>query len=166
MALAVMKYIKTGRCFKMIQLCSLALAFIMATSPAIPVFSANTVVIEPTSITDMHHISTSQISLFSDKTYSENGQWDSAQFTATSGNGNYIYYWHQNDTSEPVKVYLYRTDSGKDVLVSSMDVTDQNSNVYFAQDAGSGTYKIVVEAYVSGGLISGSIAVWQYKTCS
>lgn len=143
------------------KLSALALVLVMATALAVLAFTSNTSTVEPTTNPD-----TNSISLFTDGTYSENGEWTSPEFTATSSNGNYIRYWHQNHTAEDVKVYLYRTDSGKSVLISSMQVpqNDQNAKVYYAENAGSGTYKIVVEAYVSGGLVSGSAVVSQYKT--
>lgn len=38
-----------------------------------------------------------------------------------------------------------------------------NSEVYYSPTAGFGTYKVVIEAYVSGGEISGDVVVNQCK---
>ena len=46
----------------------------------------------------------------------------------------------------------------------TVEANDQNSKVYYNSTAGSGTYKIVVEAYVSGGTVDGDVAAAQYKT--
>lgn len=107
-----------------------------------------------------------RISLFDDTASSRNGGWTSYEFSATVSNGNYIRFWHQNNTGEKVKVYLYRTDKSTTSYVSMMEVeaNDQNFKVYYNATAGSGTYKIVVEPYVSGGKVSGDVAAAQYKT--
>lgn len=147
------------------RMTSLALALVMTTALTVPAFAASAPTVDPaTTITETNIMP--RVSLFTDKAYSENGQWNSSQFTATSSNGNYIRFWHQNDTGEPVKVYLYRIFNGQSLLVSTMEVAknDQNSQVYYNKNAGSGTYQIVVEPYKSGGLVSGSVAASQYKT--
>lgn len=92
--------------------------------------------------------------------------WRSESFTATAGNGNYIRYWYNNRTSERVIVYLYRTDSGRDVLVKQMSVNgnSQDTRVYNAGNADSGTYYLKVSAIASGGAIQGNISAAQYLT--
>lgn len=152
------------------KFCSFAIVIALAMTMALAVhaFVASTPPAKQTDITDTDNEIMPQISLFKDMAYSRHGQWTSSKFTATSSNGNYIRYWHKNDTGEAVKVYLYRTDSGEEVLVSSMKIGDnsQDSKVYYDKTAGSGTYEIIVEAYVSGGLITGNVAVSQCKTDS
>lgn len=44
-----------------------------------------------------------------------------------------------------------------------VDANDVNSEVYYSPTAGFGTYKVVIEAYVSGGEISGDVVVNQCK---
>lgn len=148
------------------KLISLTLALVMAMSLAVPAFAADMPTSAPADIIDTDDGIMPLISLFDDTASSRNGQWTSSEFTATSSNGNYIRFWHRNDTNEKVKVYLYRTDSGRDLVVSTIyvDANDQNSKVYYDRNASSGTYKIVIEAYVSGGRVSGDVAAAQYKT--
>lgn len=150
------------------KFCSFAIVIALALTMALAVhaFVASTPPAKQTDITNTDNESMPPIRLFKDVTYSRHGQWTSSKFTATPSNGNYIRFWHENDTGEAVRVYLYRTDSGENVLVSSMEVEEnsQDSKVYYDETAGSGTYEIVVEAYVSGGLITGNIAVSQCKT--
>ena len=136
---------------------SLALALVMAMSLSVT---------GPVDPTDPEGGIMPLASLFEDEAYSTKGTWTSVEFAAASSNGNYIRYWHQNNTNEEVKVYLYRTDKSTTTFVSSMTVeaNDQNSKVYYNSTAGSGTYKIVVEAYVSGGTVDGDVAAAQYKT--
>lgn len=63
------------------------------------------------------------------------------------------------------RVYLYRTDESSRNYVTMMcvDANDVNSEVYYSPTAGFGTYKVVIEAYVSGGEISGDVVVNQCK---
>lgn len=44
-----------------------------------------------------------------------------------------------------------------------LNTNDVNSEVYYSPTAGFGTYKVVIEAYVSGGEISGDVVVNQCK---
>lgn len=91
--------------------------------------------------------------------------WSSVEFTPTSSNGNYICFQHKNKTDQNVRVYLYRTDESSRNYVTMMcvDANDVNSEVYYSPTAGFGTYKVVIEAYVSGGEISGDVVVNQCK---
>lgn len=120
----------------------------------------------PSEITDPDDGIMPMISLFDDTASSRNGGWTSYEFSATASNGNYIRFWHQNNAGEKVKVYLYRTDKSTTSYVSMMEVeaNDQNSKVHYSSTAGSGTYKIVVEPYISGGKVSSDVAAAQYKT--
>lgn len=140
---------------------SLALALVMAMSLSVSAFATG-----PVDPTDPEGGIMPLVSLFEDEAYSTKGTWTSVEFAAASSNGNYIRYWHQNNTNQKVKVYLYRTDKSTTTFVSSMTVeaNDQNSKVYYNSTAGSGNYKIVVEAYVSGGTVDGGVAAAQYKT--
>lgn len=144
----------------------MTLALIMTMAFAVPAFATD---IPPTGhpeITDPDDGITPWISLFDDTAVSRNGGWTSCEFSATASDGNYIRFWHQNNTGEMVKVYLYRTDKSITSYVSMMyvEANDQNSKVYYSSTAGSGTYKIVVEPYVSGSKVSGDVAAAQYKT--
>ena len=58
-----------------------------------------------------------------------------------------------------------RTDESSRNYVTMMcvDANDVNSEVYYSPTAGFGTYKVVIEAYVSGGEISGDVVVNQCK---
>lgn len=70
-------------------------------------------------------------------------------------------------SSEEGKVFdlEYRTDESSRNYVTMMcvDANDVNSEVYYSPTAGFGTYKVVIEAYVSGGEISGDVVVNQCK---
>lgn len=148
------------------KLLSLTLALVMAMALAVPAFAADTPPSAPTDVIDTDDGIMPLIRLFDDTASSRNGQWTSSEFTATPTSGNYIRIWHQNDTNEKVKVYLYRTESGRDkvALLIYVDANDQASGIYHSSDASSGTYKIVIEAYVSGGSVSGDVAAAQYRT--
>ncbi len=104
--------------------------------------------------------------LYPNRSISEAAEWRSNPFGAARGNGNYIRFWYNNRTSERVIVYLYRTDSGRDVLVKQMSVSgnSQDTRVYNAGNADSGTYYLKVSAVASGGAIRGNISAAQYPT--
>lgn len=106
-----------------------------------------------------------KVNLFDDTASSRRGGWSSVEFTPTSSNGNYICFQHKNKTDQNVRVYLYRTDESSRNYVTMMcvDANDVNSEVYYSPTAGFGTYKVVIEAYVSGGEISGDVVVNQCK---
>ena len=62
-------------------------------------------------------------------------------------------------------MYLFWVDSlGVDRIARSMEVpaNSQKSAVYSSSRADSYTYRVVVEAFVSGGDITGSLNVAQY----
>lgn len=103
--------------------------------------------------------------IMDDTASSRRGGWSSVEFTPTSSNGNYICFQHKNKTDQNVRVYLYRTDESSRNYVTMMcvDANDVNSEVYYSPTAGFGTYKVVIEAYVSGGEISGDVVVNQCK---
>ena len=145
------------------KLLSIALALVMAMSVSVSAFA--TAPVDPADSEEV--IIMPRVTLFNDTAYARrNGVWTSVEFSAAPSNGNYIRYWHKNDTGEDVRVYLYRTDGRTTTRVSSMTVkaNDQNRAVYYNSTAGSGTYKIVIEAYVSGGMINGDVSAAQYKT--
>ena len=106
-----------------------------------------------------------KVNLFDDTASSRRGGWSSVEFTPTSSNGNYICFQHKNKTDQNVRVYLYRTDESSRNYVTMMcvDANDVNSEVYYSPTAGFGTYHVVIEAYVSGGEISGDVVVNQCK---
>lgn len=145
---------------------SMALAIIMATSFSGSAFAADISSVDTPEIISGDYDIMPLVSLFSDTASSRNGGWTSTEFAAASSNGNYIRFWHKNETNQKVKVYLYRTDRSSTTYVSMMyvEANDQNHKVYYSSTAGSGTYKIVIEPYVSGGTISGDVAAAQYKT--
>ena len=131
------------------KLLSLTLALMMTAALAIPAFATGTPPAAPSETTG----TSSGISIFTD--------------TAISTNGNYIRYWHQNDTNEKVKVYLYRTDTKYNtnyVSMMTVNANDQSSKVFYTRTAGSGTYKITIEAYESGGDVNGDAALAQYTS--
>ena len=143
---------------------SMTLALIMTMALASPAFASDT--IPPVDPEPEEGWIMPRIAIFTNTASSDNGRWDSSEFSATASNGNYIRFWHDNTTDEDVKVYLYKTDSGTDVRVKSMTVPANSSlsEVYYSSKAGSGTYKIVIEATVSGGDINGAVNVAQYVT--
>lgn len=145
-------------------LLSLALAISMTMSLSASVFSVETPPVDPPEVTDAQDDIMPLVSLFEDSIYSTNGTWTSPEFAAAPSNGNYIRYWFQNNTNEDVKVYLYRTDKSTSeyALMMIVGANDQNYTIYHNSTAGSGTYKIVVEAYTSGSIISGNVAAAQY----
>ena len=66
-----------------------------------------------------------------------------------------------------VKVYLYRTDTKYNtnyVSMMTVNANDQSSKVFYTRTAGSGTYKITIEAYESGGDVNGDAALAQYTS--
>ncbi len=102
--------------------------------------------------------------LFTDVARSKNS-WVSPEFTAAPSNGQYIRYHHENKTEETIRMYLHRTDSGKDIIVSKIDV-ESYADIYATYgetDSGSGTYYIKIEAFPSGGQINGNVSVEQYQ---
>ena len=145
------------------KLLSLTLALMMTAALAIPAFTTGTPPAAPSETTG----TSSGISIFTDTAISTNGTWTSPEYSATSSNGNYIRYWHQNDTNEKVKVYLYRTDTKYNtnyVSMMTVNANDQSSKVFYTRTAGSGTYKITIEAYESGGDVNGDAALAQYTS--
>ena len=102
-------------------------------------------------------------SLFPEQAVSGTNTWVSPMFTATAANGNYIRYWYRNDTNNTVIVYLHRTDSGNDAVVSQMTISGagQAKKVYRNYNSGSGTYYLLVDT-IGGGAVSGRIAAAQY----
>jgi hypothetical protein len=154
---------KKGLERNMKKILSLALALALTLTLAAPVCAADPSFSGTPS--DDQSESTSGNRLYYNLFSSSDSTWTSCDFTASLSNGNYIRFWHQNNTGEDVRVYLYRTDSGGERLVSSMTVSahHQGSKVYYSGTAGSGTYRLVAEAHVSGGSISGSIAAAQCK---
>ncbi len=143
---------------------SLALAVALTMSLSASTFAFETPPVDPPEVTDSQDCIMPRASLFEDSIYSTNGTWTSPEFAAASSNGNYIRYWFQNNTNEDVRVYFYRTDKSTSEYASMMIVSanDQNYAIYHNSTAGSGTYKIVVEAYTSGNIISGDVAAAQY----
>ena len=89
------------------KLLSLFLAFVMTMALAVPAFAADTPSVDLGTETEEHWIMP-RISIYSNIAISENGRWDSTEFTATASNGNYIRFWHENTTDEDVIVHLYR----------------------------------------------------------
>jgi len=142
------------------------LALTMLAAAAVPSFAAGTPPVDPPEVTDPDYGIMPLSDLYSSTCKDTSGQWNSSEFAAIPAYGSYIRYWHQNDTNEKVKVYLYRTDISTTKYVSMMYVEphSQNSSVYFSLTSNSGTYKIVVEAFASGGDVNGSVAAAQYKT--
>ena len=142
---------------------SLTLALIMTLALAVPAFAENTPPLPPDASDEDYGIMP-LAALFPQTPISGAGTYETYDFTASSSNGNYIRFWFQNTTSEEVDVYLYRTDSGKNVLVKSMTVEgdSQNQEVYYNSTASSGTYYIKIDAVASGGTISGTLSVAQY----
>ena len=102
--------------------------------------------------------------IFPSQAISGLNSWRSESFTATAGSGNYIRYWYNNRTSERVIVYLYRVNSGRDLLVKQMTVNgnSQDTRIYNGGNADSGTYYIRVSAVESGGTIRGNVSAAQY----
>ena len=149
------------------KILSLTLALMMTMALAIPAFAADTPLDSPPEITAPNNGIMPRTSIFSDTAISTNGKWTSSEYSATSSNGNYIRYWHQNDTNEKVKVYLYRTDTKDNtnyVSMMTVNANDQGSKVFYTRTAGSGTYKITIEAYESGGGVNGDVALAQYTS--
>lgn len=144
---------------------SLTLALIMTLALAVPAF-ASTTPPDPPSASDEDDGIMPLAALFPQTPVADAGSYRSTDFTASSSNGNYIRFWFENTTSEKVTVSLYRTDSGRDVLVKSMPVdgNSQDQRTYYSSTANSGTYYIYIEAVSSGGTISGNLSVAQYKT--
>lgn len=146
---------------------SLTLALMMTMALAISAFAAGTPSDSPPEITAPNSGIMSLPSIFTDTAYSTNGKWTSSEYSATSSNGNYIRYWHKNDTNEKVKVYLYRTDTEHNtnyVSMMTVNANGQGSKVFYTRTAGSGTYKITIEAYESGGGVNGDVALAQYTS--
>ena len=46
----------------------------------------------------------------------------------------------------------------------TVNANDQSSKVFYTRTAGSGTYKITIEAYESGGDVNGDAALAQYTS--
>lgn len=146
---------------------SLILALMMTMALAIPAFAAGTPSDSPPEITAPNSGIMPRTGIFSDTAISTNSTWTSPEHSVTSSNGNYIRYWHQNDTNEKVKVYLYRTDTEYHtnyVSMMTVNANDQGSKVFYTRTAGSGTYKITIEAYESGGGVNGDVALAQYTS--
>ena len=101
--------------------------------------------------------------LFPDQEIDGLNSWRSEPFTATAGRGDTIRAYYENETDERVIVYLYRTDSGRDVLVEQMSVEGrtQDGMSHQAADADRGTYYLKISAIASGGPIRGSISAVQ-----
>ncbi len=106
---------------------------------------------------------TSSAVLFPGQTIEGLNSWRSDAFTATAGNGDRIRAYYENQTDERVIVYLYRTDSGRDVMVAQLSAEGnaQGERVYCAADADRGTYHLRIAAIASGGAIRGSISTVQ-----
>lgn len=147
---------------------SLILALIMTMALAAPSFATDTSLVTPPEITDPNNGIMPLINIFTDTAYSTNGKWSSSEYSATSSNGDYIRYWHKNNTNEKVKVYLYRTDTKYNtnyVSMMTVNANDQGSKVYYSpRSSSSGTYKITIEAYESGGEVNGDVSLAQYST--
>lgn len=146
------------------KLLSLILALAMTFSLAAPAFATE---VPPSDCSDDDYGIMPLISLFDDYASSRNGTWTSSEFTATPSNGDFIRFWHENTTSESVKVYLYRLDTifpTFPVKIMEVPANSNKSMVFNGQNAGSGTYQIKIEAYVSGGSVAGDVSVAQYIT--
>ena len=101
--------------------------------------------------------------LFPDQEIEGLNGWRSEPFTATAGRGDTIRAYYENETDERVIVYLYRTDSGRDVLVEQLSVEGrtQDGMRHQAADADRGTYYLKISAIASGGPIRGEISAVQ-----
>lgn len=146
---------------------SLTLALMMSLALAAPAFAASTPV-PPSDAEKEDYGIMPLMDIYSESmVVSTSGRWDSPKFAATPGNGTYIRFWFNNTTAEAVRVYLYWVDSlGQEWHLETMEVpaNSQKSMVYNNSRADSWSYKVVVEAYVSGGDIAGSLNVAQYAT--
>lgn len=104
-------------------------------------------------------------SLISPTPVAGSGSYRTTDFTAFPTKNNYIWWWFENTSDEKVMVYLYRTDSGEDVMVDSRLIYggSQDQSGYFDNTASSGTYYIYIDAIDSGGTISGNLSAAQYE---
>lgn len=146
------------------KLLSLVLALAMTFALALPTFAAE---IPPADVPDGDYGIMPLLTLFNDYASSRNGTWTSVEFTATPSNGDFIRFWHENTTDESVKVYLYRLDTmfpTFPVKILEVPANSNKSMVFNGLNAGSGTYQIKIEAYVSGGSIAGDVSAAQYTT--
>ena len=143
----------------------LILALIMSLALAAPAFAESTPV-PPSDAEEEDYGIMPLMDIYSESMVaSTSGRWESPKFSATPGNGGNIRFWFSNTTGEAVKVYLFWVDSlGVDRIARSMEVpaNSQKSAVYSSSRADSYTYRVVVEAFVSGGDITGSLNVAQY----
>ena len=143
----------------------LILALVMSLALAAPAFAESTPV-PPSDAEEEDYGIMPLMDIYSESMVaSTSGRWESPKFSATPGNGGNIRFWFSNTTGEAVKVYLFWVDSlGVDRIARSMEVpaNSQKSAVYSSSRADSYTYRVVVEAFLSGGDITGSLNVAQY----
>lgn len=144
---------------------SLFLALMMSFALAVPAFAD-----EPTDPDDGNAGIMPLLQVFPDSPAGGRGTYNTARFTTTPSNGNYIQVWYANLATSPARIMLHRVDSGKDEIVSInsngdkyMTVNSMNNGsfVYSDATAGSGTYYVVIEC-PGNGIINGRIAVAQY----
>ena len=92
---------------------------------------------------------------------SGNGSWRSPDLAVSTSQSESIQYWFRNDTKEACRVYLMQQNPDGTVnTVSWMEVeaNGEDQAVYCAGEK-TGKYYLMVEAYVSGGDISGEARV-------
>lgn len=141
----------------------------MALAMSVSILGGSALAVAPTTLEIGTGESTGMImpraALFPNGPISGNNSAQTTKFTATSSNGNYIRFWYQNNASASARVYLIRTDSGKEVIVGTIEVSGnggQKADVYYNSTASSGTYYILIEAS-DGGSISGNVSAAQYQ---
>ena len=159
---------------------SLAVAVIMSMMFAVPSFVNNISPVKPVdpdeAVTPTEPVAPADttgtdentpilpVDLYENTIFSTNGRFETNKFTVIPEYGNYIRYWFDNYTDHNINAYLYRVDSGKNEIISTMTIEANSSQaqVYYSPDAGSGTYKIVIETFYS--TISGDVLVTQSLT--